>query len=376
MAETEQGDRTERPTPRRLEEARRRGEVPRSRDLSAALVTLAGGVGLYLLGGTIGGRLLALMAGSMSFSRAAATDPGELLPALGAASLQGLLAAAPILGLLLAAALLAPLLIGGWNLSGEPLALNWSRLDPVAGLQRRFSLRGGLELLKALARVAVVAVAAVLLLRVQFGQFQLLGAEPIGVAIAHALSLAGSALILLGGALGLIALVDVPLTLWQHQRALRMTREEIREESKDVDGNPEIRARIRRAQQELARRRMMEEVPRADVVITNPTHYAVALRYDENRMRAPVVVAKGADLVALRIREIAAGHRVPLVEAPPLARALHASCELGDEIPARLYAAVAQVLTYVYQLRTARRRGLRAPPPPHIETPPPEPPRR
>ena len=370
MAETEQGDRTERPTPRRLQEARRRGEVPRSRDLSAALVTLAGGVGLTLLGGAVGGRLLALVAGSMSFTRGAAMDAGQILPARGTASLQGLLAMAPILGLLLAAALLAPLLIGGWNFSGEPLALNWSRLDPIAGLGRMFSLRGAIELLKALARVAVVAAVAVVLLRVQFRQFQLLGAEPVGMAIAHALSLAGGALITLGGALGLIALVDVPLTLWQHQRALRMTREEIREESKDVDGNPEIRSRIRRVQQEMARRRMMEEVPRADVVVTNPTHYAVALRYEENRMRAPVVVAKGRDLVALRIRAMAERHQVPLVEAPPLARALHAACDLGDEIPARLYAAVAQVLTYVYQLRTARRRGLQAPPPPHIDPPP------
>jgi flagellar biosynthetic protein FlhB len=373
MADSEYGERTERPTARRLEDARRRGEVPRSRDLSAALVTLAGGLGLYLLGGTLGGRLLALVAQSMSFTRAAAMDTGQLVPALSAAGLQGLLALAPLLALLLSAALLAPLLIGGWNFSSEPLALNWSRLDPLAGLQRMFSLRGVLELLKALARVAVVAVVAIVLLRAQFRQFQLLGAEPVATAIAHALTLAGTALIALGGALGLIAAVDVPLALWQHRRALRMSREEIRQESKEVDGNPEVRSRIRRVQQELARRRMMQEVPRADVVVTNPTHYAVALRYAESRMRAPVVVAKGTDLVAQRIRELAAEHRVPLVEAPPLARALHASCDLGDEIPARLYAAVAQVLTYVYQLRTARQRGQHLPAPPRIDALPPEP---
>jgi flagellar biosynthetic protein FlhB len=296
-----------------------------------------------------------------------------VVPALGAAGLQGLLAVAPILGLLLAAAVLAPLLIGGWNFSAEPLALNWSRLDPVAGMGRLFALRGFIELLKSLARVAVVALVAVGTLRSQFRQFQLLGAEPVAVAVAHALSLAGVALIWLGGALGLIAAVDVPLALWQHQRALRMTRDEIREESKDVEGNPEVRNRIRRVQQEMSRRRMMQEVPRADVIVTNPTHYAVALRYEESRMRAPVVVAKGTDLVALRIRAIAAEHRVPVVEAPPLARALHASCELGDEIPARLYAAVAQVLTYVYQLRTASRRGTRGPQPPRIDGVPPEP---
>src|SRR5208337_526595 len=152
---------------------------------------------------------------------------------------------------------------------------------------------------------------------------------------------------------GAIAMVDVPLALWQYHQSLRMSREELREEHKDSEGSPEIKSRVRRAQQALARRRMMQEVPRADVVVTNPTHYAVALRYDEQRMRAPVVVAKGRDLIALKIRKLAAEHGVPTLEAPPLARALHASCELGDEIPARLYAAVAKVLTYVYQLRTA-----------------------
>jgi flagellar biosynthetic protein FlhB len=373
MAESEQSERTERPTPRRLEEARKHGEVPRSRDLGAALVTLTGGVGLYLLGGTIGGRMLELVGRSLSFTRAAALDPGRLVPALQQAALQGLLGVAPILGLLLAAAVLAPLLIGGWNFSAEPLALNWSRLDPVAGVQRMFSLRGLIELLKALARVAVVAIVAIVVLKSQWREFQLLGAEPVRAAVAHALSLAGAALIALGGALGLIAAVDVPLALWQHQRALRMSRDEIREESKDVEGNPEIRNRIRRVQQEMSRRRMMQEVPKADVIVTNPTHYAVALRYEESRMRAPIVVAKGADLVALRIREIAAEHRVPVVEAPPLARALHAGCQLGDEIPARLYAAVAQVLTYVYQLRAARERGRLTPPPPRIDTPPDQP---
>jgi flagellar biosynthetic protein FlhB len=376
MAESEQSERTERPTPRRLEEARKHGEVPRSRDLGAALVTLTGGVGLYMLGGTISGRMLELVGRSLSFTRAAALDPAQLVPALQQAALQGLLGVAPILGLLLAAAVLAPLLIGGWNFSAEPLALNWSRLDPVAGVQRMFSLRGLIELLKSLARVAVVATVAIIVLRSQWREFQLLGTEPVRAAVAHALSLAGVALIALGGALGLIAAVDVPLALWQHQRALRMSRDEIREESKDVDGNPEIRNRIRRVQQEMSRRRMMQEVPKADVIVTNPTHYAVALRYEESRMRAPIVVAKGADLVALRIREIAAEHHVPVVEAPPLARALHAGCQLGDEIPARLYAAVAQVLTYVYQLRTARERGRLAPPPPRIDTPPDQPHRR
>jgi flagellar biosynthetic protein FlhB len=215
--------------------------------------------------------------------------------------------------------------------------------------------------------IAALAVAAVLLLRHQFREFEGLGSETVSSGVMHAFRLCGSALIILGGSLLLIAAIDVPLALWNHSRSLRMTRQEIRDEMRESEGSPESRQRVRRVQQEMARRRMMEQVPQADVVVTNPTHYAVALRYDDKRMRAPVVVAKGADLIAQRIREIATEHGVPLLEAPPLARALHRDCDLGDEVPARLYAVVAQVLTYVYQLRIARRSGAHVPPPPHLD---------
>jgi flagellar biosynthetic protein FlhB len=167
----------------------------------------------------------------------------------------------------------------------------------------------------------------------------------------------------------LIAAIDAPLALWEHRRSLRMTRQEVRDELRENEGNPEVRGKIRARQQAIARSRMMQEVPKADVVVTNPTHYAVALRYDANGSRAPVVVAKGRDLVAARIREVAAEHGVPVLEAPPLARALHAACDLGEEIPARLYAAVAQVLAYVYQLRAARRSGAPVPSAPSIDLP-------
>jgi len=371
VAEHDQLDRTESPTAKRQEDARRRGQVPRSRDLSAAAVTLAGGFGLYNLGQLLGGGMLRMMHSSFEIRAAQAMDSNYMLASLGNAALQAVLAAAPLLGLLLAAAVLAPLAIGGWNFSTDALVPQWGRLDPVAGMQRVFSLQGFIELLKSLARFLVVALVAVLVLRHQYGQFAMLSTEPLGAAVTHALRLAGTALIALGGALAAIAAVDVPLALWQHNRSLRMTREEIREEARDSEGSPEVRNRIRRIQQEQARGRMMAEVPRADVVITNPTHYAVALRYDEARMRAPIVVAKGKDLLAQRIRELAREHAVPLVEAPPLARALHAGCELGDEIPARLYSVVAQVLTYVYQLRVARRGGGPLPAEPRIDTLPP-----
>lgn len=370
MAEQDRDQRTEPATPRRVEDARRRGEVPRSRDLTSAAVLLAAGAGLYGLGGVVGGRLLGMMRDAFSFTRAEALD--EALPALafGRAVAEALLICAPLFGLMLVAALVAPLAIGGWNFSSEALAPKWERLDPVNGLRRLFSVTGLIELGKALARFAVVGGAGVLVLWLQSDALLGLGKEPLSLAIGHAMRLAGIALIALAGSMVLIAAVDAPFALWQHRRSLRMTRQEVRDELREHEGNPEVRGKLRARQQALARSRMMQEVPRADVVVTNPTRYAVALRYDESRSRAPVVVAKGRDLVAARIRAVAAEHGVPVLEAAPLARALHAACDLGEEIPARLYVAVAQVLAYVYQLRAARAGG--APPPnaPSIEVPP------
>jgi len=188
-----------------------------------------------------------------------------------------------------------------------------------------------------------------------------LSAEPVANAIGHSASMASYSLLILCMGLAIIAAVDVPYQLYQYSKELKMTREEVREEYKESEGSPETRGRIREAQRALARGRMMQEVPTADVVVTNPTHYAVALRYDEKKNRAPIVVAKGVELVALKIREIAAEHGVPVIEAPPLARALHKSVELNREVPAALYITVAQVLTYVYQLKSARERGAQPP---------------
>jgi len=367
MADAEDRERTESPTQKRLDDARAKGQVPRSRDLSAAAIILTGGMGLLSLGSLMGGQLLSLMRDGLSIRASESFDSGWMLMRFGHAALAAGMAVAPLLGLLAAAAAFTPLAIGGWTFSSEALVPNFQRLNPIEGFGRILSIRGLIELCKALARVLLVAAVAVLVLRKQFHQYAALSVEPAAVAIAHALRLGGAALIALGGALAVIAIIDVPLALWQFHKSMRMTRQEIREESKESDGSPEMKSRIKRVQQALTRRRMMQEVPKADVVITNPTHYAVALRYDDQRMRAPVVVAKGQDLIAARIREIALEHKVAIVEAPPLARALHALCDLGDPIPTRLYAAVAKVLTYVYQLRTVRRHGGAPPPPPDIE---------
>jgi flagellar biosynthetic protein FlhB len=368
MAEGGQ-EKTERATPKRLEEARKKGQVPRSGELSMAAVCISASVAIYTLGRMAAGQFADFMHDSLSLRPEAALGEGGLWSALSTAGARTLLIVLPILGATFCAALAAPIAIGGWNFSAGALVPQFSRLNPASGLARVFSTRGVVELGKGIAKVTVVGVIAWVLLKGLTPQLMGLSSEPVNHAIRHSAALAGYALLVLTCGLAVIAAVDVPYQIWQHAKDLRMTREEVKEEYKESEGSPETRGRIREAQRALARGRMMQDVPKADVVITNPTHYAVALRYDENKMRAPLVVAKGTELIALRIREVATENGVPIVEAPPLARALHKSVDIGREVPAALYVAVAQVLTYVYQLRAARERGAAPPPPPAVESP-------
>lgn len=361
MSEHSLQERTERATPKRLDEARREGRVPRSQELLSSVVLLAAGSALLLMGGRIGQALAAAMREGLDLTRAEALDESRLVAALSASLWQAGIACLPIFCAVVLAVLAAPLAVGGWNFSGKPLVPDLQRLDPLAGLGRMFSMRGLVELAKAFAKFALVAAVAAWLLWRSAGELLALGAQSPETAIGHATWLVGTTLLGLASVLLLIAAIDVPYQLWRHATEMKMTREEVRQESRESDGSPEVKGRIRQAQQALARGRMLHDVPGADVVVTNPTHYAVALRYDDRRARAPVVVAKGTDLVAARIREIAGEHGVAIVEAPPLARALHRSVDIGSEIPATLYAAVAQVLTYVYQLRAARHAGMPLP---------------
>jgi flagellar biosynthetic protein FlhB len=367
MADNEnQQDRTEQPTAKRLEQAREQGQVPRSSDLSASAVLLLAAGGLELIGRWSGGQLNALMRSGLTLSRQSALDESAAVGAFAGAARHALYACAPLFALTVLAALAAPIALGGRGFHPQALAPDFSRLSPGAGFARMFSLNGAVELAKAFGKFLALALVAVLVLWQHSGAILALGAQPAPVAIAHAASMAAFALLMLSGTLALIAAVDVPWQLWRYTQGLRMTREQIRDEMKETEGAPEIKGRIRKIQNERARRRMMREVPRADVVVVNPTHFAVALRYDEQRMRAPLVVAKGQDLIAARIREIAEEHQVPIFEAPPLARALHRHVDLNAEIPASLYVAVAQVLTYLAQVRAARRDGASPPPPPAI----------
>ncbi|MBS0580738.1 MAG: flagellar biosynthesis protein FlhB [Proteobacteria bacterium] len=366
MAENEH-EGTEQATARRQERAREAGQLPRSRDLSSAAVLFCSALALKVAAPFSGGQLRGLLGNGLSIPRVHTLDDSQALAAIGSAAAHGLAACAPVCALCLAAAVAAPLAVGGWNFSLKALAPDFTRLNPMAGFGRMFSARGAVELAKAFLKFLLIAAVAAAMLWHDAPTLAALGGLPAQEALLRAAALIGDAFLVLAGSVAAIAAIDVPWQLWQHARRLRMTRQEIREEMKESEGAPETRGRIRSIQRELARRRMMADVPRADVVVVNPTHYAVALRYLESRMRAPVVVAKGMDHVAARIRALAEEHQVPIFEAPPLARALHRHVEIGAEIPASLYVAVAQVLTYLAQLRHARRYGQAAPSLPALE---------
>lgn len=341
-------------TEKRKREARERGQLPRSRELSTAVVMGAGAALTIGFGNTLGSRALGFMQNALRFDAARLNDPSRLPAAIGEAMLAGLLIVAPILFATFFAALVAPMLIGGWNLSAKALQPDFSRLNPVTGLGRMFSTNSLVELAKSIAKFLIVGLIAGISWWGSRGELLGLGVEPSTQAIGHGIGLVASTFVWMCAALGLIAVIDVPWQLWSYAKQLKMSRQEIKQEYKQSEGSPEVKGRIRRLQAELSQRRMMEKVPSADVIVTNPTHYAVALKYTAGKNRAPVVIAKGVDTVAAAIRERAAEHRIPLIEAPPLARALYRGCDLEEEIPAQLYAAVAQVLTYVFQLRAWR----------------------
>jgi flagellar biosynthetic protein FlhB len=348
--ETHDHDRTEQASAKRLEEARARGQVPRSRELAATAVVIAGSMALLLGRDYYAKNLARLFELGLNLPRAALFDPGVLPQAIMGGLATGLSLLMPVAVATIGAAVLGTIALGGWAFSTEALTPDFSRLNPVSGLKRLTSVNGLIELLKALAKFAIVAVIAGLLLWRLGADFLALGTLTLEAAIGRASWLAGIALAGLAASLVLIAAVDVPFQFWHHRRQLRMTKQEQRDELKETEGRPEVRSRIRNLQRSIANRRMMADVPKADVVAMNPSHYAVALRYDAGKMKAPRVVAKGADLMALQIRRVAEAHNVPIFEHPQFARALYFTSEVGKEISPRLYVAVAQVLTYIYQL--------------------------
>lgn len=357
MAEDSDLEKTEQASPKRLEKAREEGDVPRSRELATCTVLLAAGMGMLMMGDHLNQALKTSMSAGLHFDRTMAFDPIVLLMKVADTIYTLLLAFAPFAMFLLIVAIASPVLIGGWVFSGKALAPKFNRLNPISGLGNLFSKNSAVELVKAIAKTILVATVSYFVVTHDMEPILSLSQMPLKNGISQVNDLLLTGFLLLVGALVFIAAIDVPYQLYHYADKLKMTKEEVRQESKESEGNPEIKARIRQQQREMSRRRMMSEIPKADVVITNPTHYAVAIKYKDDGMRAPVVVAKGTDAIALKIREIAAENNVLTMEAPKLARALYAHTELGSEIPEALYSAVAEVLAYVFQMRLFKKDG-------------------
>lgn len=362
-------ERTEQATPKRQREAREQGQIARSRELGTTVVLMISAAGLLLLGPMIGKDLLDELRTGLSPTREMIFDPMWMTRELGEMAWRGFLAILPLIGLLVLAAFLGPMLMGGISFSWKALAPKYERISLLKGLKRMFAMRALIELFKSILKFLLVGSVAALVIWLELDELLRLGlSDPRGGLLA-AMQTLGWGLLLMSAATLLIAAADVPYQLWEHFKQMRMTKQEIKDEFKETEGKPEVKQKIRQMQMQAAQRRMMQEVPKADVIITNPTHFAIALRYDSERGDAPIVLAKGRDLIAARIREIGVEHDVLIFSAPPLARALYQTTDLNQPIPADLYRAVAQVLAYVYQLRQARRQGDAPPPRPEVNVP-------
>ena len=363
MAEESDLEKTEAPTGRRIEQAREEGQVPHSRELGTFLVLIVSAATVWFLGGWFSLRLAEVFRKGLVWDRRLVDEPEAALTRFSSLSWDAVVAFWPLILALVLAALASPFLLNAWNFAPKAFTPDLNRLNPLNGIKRIVSWNGLAEMLKAVAKAGLIGgVAFWVIWREQDQLFQLLSL-PLESGLAMAGDMISWSFLLIVGAMFLIVAADVPFQLWQYYDKLKMTKEEVKQEHKEMEGSPEVKGRIRRLQREAAQRRMMSAVPKADVIVTNPTHFAVALAYTAG-MRAPKVVAKGVDAVALRIREIGAEHGVPLLEAPPLARTLYRFAELEDEIPGALYNAVAEVLAYVYQLNRYREVGGSYPVPP------------
>lgn len=352
MAESESGaDKTEDPTEKRKKDSREKGEIARSKELNTLAIMLAGSAGLLIFGGALAQDMMELMRYNFSLSREVLLNPDSMGLFLLHSGKIALLALQPVLVTLLIAALVGPISLGGWLFAAGSLAPKFSRMNPAAGIKRMFSAKALVELLKALAKFFIILIVALLVLKSDIDDLLRIAHEPLELAVIHSLQVVAWSALWMACGLILIAAVDVPVQLWESHQKLLMTKQEVRDEHKDQEGRPEVKQRIRQLQRDMSQRRMMAAIPDADVIITNPTHYAVALKYDPEKGAAPMLLAKGSDFLALKIREIGEKHNILLLESPALARSIYHSTELEQEIPAGLYLAVAQVLAYVYQIR-------------------------
>lgn len=365
-------EKTEEATPRRMEKAREEGQVPRSRELTTFMLLLGGVIGLWTMGSMLYNQLGMVMEQAFLFERRQAMESMPMLVNALDLGQRTLFAMVPLFLLLVIIALTAPALLGGWLISGKSMQPKFSKLNPIKGIKRIFSSQALIELAKAIAKSVLVGGVAATFLYFNVGNFMALMDQPIQQALTNALRMAAMAAGLMVLVLIVVILIDVPFQLWSNAKKLRMSQEEVKREHKESEGDPHVKARIRQQQQAMARGRMMSKVPEADVIITNPTHYAVALSYQEGSMGAPRLVAKGADAVAARIREIGDEAGVVRLQAAPLARALYHHVDLEAEVPTELYTAVAEVMAWAYRLKQVAQQGGEVPPTPDNLPVPPE----
>jgi flagellar biosynthetic protein FlhB len=351
MAEASNAEKTEPASAKRLSDARKNGDIPRSREVATFTVLMTAGAGLWMLGGGVVDKLATTLQRGLSLDREQIYNPNVLIERVTADIGAVMLACLPLALAIMLVAVASPLLIGGWNFTAKSFMPNFGKLNPMNGLGNMVSTNALVELLKAVAKTLLVGAVAWYVVMSEKDAVIGLAVEPLGVATTHLAGLIARAFMIMVSSLGAIALLDGPYQKWHYANKLKMTRQEVIQESKESDGNPQIKGKIRQMQREMAKKRMMSNVPTADVVVTNPTHFAVALKYADGQKGAPKVVAKGTDEVAAKIREIAKENKVVLLEAPALARALYKHTDIDDEIPEALFSAVAEVLAYVYQLR-------------------------
>ena len=350
MAETDQ-ERTEDPTEKRKQQAREKGQVARSKEMGTAFVLVSAAVAFLWFGGALFSGLRSVFQQFFVLDRQQAFDTSKMFEAFAIAFGEILWPMLIIFAFIVVFTFFGNSWLGGINFAWKAMAPKFSRMNPLNGFKRMFGVQALVELVKGVAKFLVVAVSAFLLLAWQYDNILQISMGQMPNMMANALDILLWMFLLMCCSIFLIVVIDAPFQLWKHQKDLKMTKQEVKDEHKDSEGSPEVKGRIRRLQMEMANRRMMQEVPKADVVVTNPTHYAVAIQYDDKGARAPVLLAKGTDETAAKIREIALEYDIPLVQSPALARSVYHTTELEQEIPQGLFVAVAQVLAYVYQLK-------------------------
>lgn len=350
MAEDTSQEKSEEPTQRKLERAKEKGQVPRSREMGTASVLVASAVAMFIIGPNLAESMSLITIKFLTVDRRYFFDPSAMLQ-VWSVVLDEL--ALPLLGFILMlfiCGFLGNILVGGLTFSSHGLEFKFEKLSPIRGFKRMFGLQALIELLKSIAKVMLVIVVLGLLLYFYADEILYLSHEVFDLSVQHALSLLLWMFILLCCSMIFIVSIDAPFQMWKHQKEQRMTKQEVKDERKNTDGSPEVKSRIRRLQQEISQRRMLKDLPDADVVIVNPEHYAVAVKYDLEKAKAPYILAKGVDHFAFKIRTVAVANNIPIVVSARLARALYYSTRVNQQIPDLLFTAVAQVLAYVYQL--------------------------